>query len=273
MNSAPARPLALDDLPAWQQRIIALTRRLPDNWLGKRLSFLLRRPVLRALGTRSVDAEVLGARMRLQVHDNLSEKRVLFTPQFFDPVERRALAERFHPGFCFVDIGANAGVFSLFVASHAGPTAKVLAVEPQPVMLERLRTNIALSGLHNITVAPCAASDREGRITLRLNAHNRGQASIAASDGEAVEVATRPLAALLDEAGITTPDALKIDIEGAEDLVLGQMLDSLPRERWPRLILVERNAPMWQQDILARCLAEGYQELDRGHKNALLVRP
>lgn len=266
-----SQPVDVDALPGWQRGMIRLTRRLPDAWLGRRLALWLRKPVVKALGSRAVDIDVLGARMRLRIHDNLSEKRVLFTPQFFDPVERRALAARMRPDFQFVDVGANAGVFSLYVAALAGPKARVLAVEPQPVMLRRLRENIALSRLQNIHVAACAVSDREGTIELHLDAHNRGQASIASSGGEVLVVPTKALPQLMDEAGIGTPDAMKIDIEGAEDLVLGHLLDQLPRARWPRLILVERNGPQWRSDILARLRASGYRELDKGHKNALLV--
>ena len=43
---------------------------------------------MRGLRGRPVDVVSLGARMRLYPHNNNAEKRLLFTPQYFDPRER-----------------------------------------------------------------------------------------------------------------------------------------------------------------------------------------
>ena len=68
--------------------IIAVTRRLPTNWLGRRLMFILRR--IAALGVdRKVDIELFGFPMRLHSSGNVSEKRALYAPQFFDLRERQ----------------------------------------------------------------------------------------------------------------------------------------------------------------------------------------
>jgi hypothetical protein len=75
--------------------------------------------------------------MRLYPDGNVCEKRVLFTPQYFDPLEREMLAGRLREGFRFIDIGANIGAYSLFVAAKAGPSARILAVEPQPEVFAR----------------------------------------------------------------------------------------------------------------------------------------
>jgi hypothetical protein len=147
---------------------IKLTRGLPETWLGRRLALWLRKPVIKSLGQHPVDIEVLGAKMRLFTHDNVSEKRVLFTPQFFDATEIALLRQMVHHGFQFADVGANAGIYSLAVAAMAGAQAKIVAVEPQPQMLERLRTNIALNSFTQIHVAPCAVGDGVGEITLHF---------------------------------------------------------------------------------------------------------
>ena len=113
-------------------RILEKTRAAADSWLAKRIAFLLRRIALKRLRGAPVDIETYGARMRLLPYNNVCEKRVLFTPQFFDPLERQILEARIRDGFVFVDIGANIGAYSLFVAMHAGASARILAVEPQP---------------------------------------------------------------------------------------------------------------------------------------------
>ncbi len=257
----------------WQRGIIALTRQLPENWWGRRLALWLRKPVLLSLGDRPVDLAVLGFRMRLVPHDNVSEKRVLATPQFFDSAELALLQTRLHPAFRMVDIGANAGLYSLFVAARTGPDARILAIEAQPEMQQRLARNIALNGFMTIHQANCAVADREGTITFHLSADNRGQASlIPEKTGAALTVPCWPLLALMDAAGIVTPDALKIDIEGAEDLVLGHFLRTAPPDRWPHLIFMERNTDRWREDLLALCHASGYRELAPGRMNMILER-
>lgn len=257
----------------WQRGIIALTRRLPENWWGRRLALWLRKPVLMALDKRPVDLCLLGFRMRLVPHDNVCEKRVLTTPQFFDSAELSLLQTRIHPAFRMVDIGANAGLYSLFVAARTGPDARILAIEAQPEMQRRLALNIALNGFTTIRQANCAVADREGTITFHLSDDNRGQASLTPETPGSctLTVPCRSLLALMDEAGIVRPDALKIDIEGAEDIVLGHFLRMAPPDRWPRLLFMERNTTRWREDLLALCLAAGYQELTPGRMNMILA--
>ncbi len=109
--------------------VIALTSRLPDSWLGLRLAILLRRLVTSLLKSGALDVERWGLRMQLHPRDNGCEKNLLFTPQMYEPPERRALeAEILRTQgsglpFVFIYIGANVGLFSLFVAVCAGARA------------------------------------------------------------------------------------------------------------------------------------------------------
>src|SRR5258706_10927560 len=100
-----------------QQLCIAATRAMPANWLGLRLAMLLRKPVIRRSGAGGIDTELWGLRLRLYPADNGCEKNALFTPQMYDVVERVALARAIEAArereFVFVDIGANAGLYSL----------------------------------------------------------------------------------------------------------------------------------------------------------------
>src|SRR3954451_278717 len=106
---------------ALARSIIAITRSLPESWLGRRLTLALRRIVLTLLGRTPIDVETLGVRMRLFPHNNVCEKRVLFPPQHFDAHEREILAKHIAADFTFIDVGANVGAYSLFAAAHAGP--------------------------------------------------------------------------------------------------------------------------------------------------------
>src|ERR1700724_1042288 len=126
--------------------VIALASRLPDNWLGLRLAIALRRLVTMRLAYPDGALDVIrwGLRLRLHPRDNGCEKNLLFTPQMYEPAERAALendiarAKGQPRRFTFVDIGANVGLFSLFVASRAGQHASILAIEPERGNLRRL---------------------------------------------------------------------------------------------------------------------------------------
>ncbi|MFD7161866.1 FkbM family methyltransferase [Streptomyces violascens] len=60
------------------------------------------------------------------------------------------------------DVGANIGMYSLFVHSVC-PTATVYAFEPVPPVFEKLRRNVAAHGVA-AKLFPCALSDAEGEV-------------------------------------------------------------------------------------------------------------
>ncbi|WP_051512821.1 FkbM family methyltransferase [Skermanella stibiiresistens] len=255
----------------FQRAIIGLTRTLPETWLGKRIAFAARRLVMTGL-VSPLDVDVFGRKVRVHPADNVCEKRVLFTPQFFDPVELRVLASKVHDGFTFVDLGANVGIYSLFVAGLAGRNARVLAVEPQPEIYRRLRFNVAANGLDTIRTLQYAVADTAGTLDLFINRGNRGQSSIAMRTDEKVSVPCRTLDGILTEAGFDRVDALKIDIEGAEDTVLVPFFASAPERRWPAMILLEMSSDRWKTDCVALCLAHGYHISHRTRLNVILER-
>ena len=74
-----------------------------------------------------------------------------------------------NPDVMFIDIGANVGIYAIYAALHAGPGARIIAVEPHPLALERLRCNVRLNQLTNIAIEPMALNDRSGTVTFRPN--------------------------------------------------------------------------------------------------------
>src|ERR1700742_5167080 len=118
---------------ARDRAVLTLTRAMPANWLGLRLAILFRRLIMGRIGEGCRDTMLWGMRLRLYPRRNGCEKNALFTPQMFDTMERRVLAEavRARKGeFVFVDVGANVGLYSLYLASCGD--VRTLAIEPQP---------------------------------------------------------------------------------------------------------------------------------------------
>jgi hypothetical protein len=75
---------------------------------------------------------------------------------------------------------------------------------------------------------------------------------------------------VLAEAGIVSIDALKIDVEGAEDIVLAPFLRDAPQSLLPHLILIEDTRDVWGVDLFALLAARGYTETERSRQNVAL---
>lgn len=260
---------------AYERAVLALTRAMPENWLGQRLAILFRRLIMDRIGEGCRDTMLWGMRLRLYPRRNGCEKNALFTPQMFDTMERRVLADvvkRKGGAFTFVDIGANVGLYSLYLASCGD--VRTLAIEPQPGILERLRFHLAANPSARVDVRPVALSDRDGEVALVLNNSDSGGTHIDKpgldQKGERISVPCKPLLALLSEAGITAIGALKIDVEGAEDLVLAPFLRDAPASLLPRLILIEDTRGFWGLDLFALLASRGYTETERSRQNVAL---
>lgn len=261
--------------PPLVRAIIDITRRAPDTWLGRRVSLALRGVAIRALRGRPVDIEALGARMRLHPYRNVCEKKILFTPHFFDAREREIIASRIRPGFVFLDIGANVGGYTMFVASLAGAGARILAIEPQPDIFDRLVANIRFNPGGNVKALDCALADRAGELTLFVNARNRGESSVkivGASAAETIRVPAKTLHDLAREEGFERIDAVKLDVEGAEDLILEPFLRDAPEGLWPRLLVIERGEGRWGIDLPGLLEASGYRMIEATRMNLVFER-
>src|SRR3954452_9140450 len=217
-DSQPFGAYAPTGFPQWA---IERTRGLRPGWATQRLALALRHVATRFLGGAPVDIETFGARMRLYPYNNVCEKKALFTPQFFDPEEFDVLRDRIRDGFTFVDVGSNVGVYALFVAAQAGPHARILALEPQPEIFDRLTYNIRQNPFGTVKAIACAVADKTGELTLFLDPRNHGGSSVkirSPNEADAIRVPAITLLDLLNQEHFTKVDAIKLDVEGAEDL-------------------------------------------------------
>src|ERR1700681_1185575 len=164
--------------PGWLDRMVmALTKPLPDTWAGLRLAILLRRAVTMRLDypAGALDVERWGMRLRLHPRDNGCEKNLLFTPRMYEPTELSELATEIAKAkdegrtFSFVDIGANVGLFSLFVAARASGNARILAIEPEPGNLRRLHFNVLANPSAAIKIIAAALSDEAGDLVMKVD--------------------------------------------------------------------------------------------------------
>jgi FkbM family methyltransferase len=158
----------------------------------------------------------------------------------WEPKTWHALEQHTPAGGTFIDVGAHIGWYSLKAAKAVGPKGRVIAVEPNHETLLRLRDNIRASGAGAvIVVAPVACSDSETTLMFYAAARaNTGESSLSSSNAsraggvaDSYQVRARRLDDIVREAGVTRVDAVKIDVEGAEFLVLKGAEETLTRYR------------------------------------------
>lgn len=240
------------------ERLRVLAERAPKRWIASGI-----RRVIQRVQPEPYDVVVFGnQKARLHPADNRAEKRVLSGTQFWDLPERARLAAAIANAgetFCFVDAGANVGLYTLSVRADAqrqGKAAQIVAIEPDPVNAARLRCNLAASEASNVHHAAVALSDHVGEVSFVSGGlENRGEARIGAGD---LTLPCKPLLTVVQDAGLTRIDAMKMDIEGHEIPVLTAFFASAPPHMLPRLVIMEtgRDAGGPLPDLM---IAQGYQ--------------
>ena len=255
-------------------RLIASTRACGPGWAASRRAFALRKLALRLVGPRPLDVETFGVRMRLVAAESSCEKRLLYTPQYVDPAERAILAERLPEAAIFVDVGANVGAFSLFVAARR-PRGLVVAVEPQREVCARLAFHARINGCA-IRICECALSDRDGSAALFVDPRDKARASIRMLGGDGAQdrrqVATTTLLALCRQERLDRIDALKVDAGGADDLILDGFFETAPAALRPRLLVVDATAPT-SAALATRLAGLGYRPLSSSRAKHVFLRP
>lgn len=168
-----------------------------------------------------------------------------------------------------VDVGANEGRWSTAVLALARPR-RLIAVEPSPVILPRLHA--AIGRTEGVSIVEAAVGSSTGETTLYVTSHSHNTSSVrprsdamnafyesgyALNEQIAVNVTT------LDEItrDLDALSLLKIDVQGAEGLVLDGAAVTLRKTRW---LLIEANfrshyeGDMLFPDLHARLTTNGF---------------
>jgi len=125
---------------------------------------------------------------------------------------QRLIAQEIAPGSVFYDIGANAGFYSLLASSKVG-NGEVFSFEPLPSNVVLLKRHLQINCVHNVQVLDMAISNKEG--VAHFDSEGTRGAGRLHSAGS-LTVHTSSLDSLLERGEISPPNAIKMDIEGAE---------------------------------------------------------
>jgi FkbM family methyltransferase len=121
-------------------------------------------------------------------------------------------------GGSVIDIGANAGFFSMFAASRFDQP-KILSYEPIPVNFRQLQKNRELNPQHDIHPHQNAVAGKAGEITLTFDPSDSFTTSASMTrkqEGEEIKVTCVTLKDIFEKYGLERCDFLKMDCEGAE---------------------------------------------------------
>lgn len=184
----------------------------PDN-AGHRARTVWRLSRMHALARMGRPARFpLGGHSHILVDARFPSTRKVALGNPPDRAQLTVWKEFLGPGKLFVDVGANAGLYSVWAADLG---AEVIAVEPNPDARAALERNARLNG-YTFTIVDAAlfASAGTVRMTERLGPKNH---LLPGESDRGVEVTTTTLDDVL---GDRVADGIKIDVEGAERFVL-----------------------------------------------------
>lgn len=184
-----------------------------------------------------------------------------------------------HP-FVFLDIGANQGLYTLCAAANPH-NVHSYAFEPSQDTFRFLTRNIDLNRASDkCTPLMLAVADRSGQAQLRVKTNHSGGATLADSNPVAQQGSRAIQVDTVDHQGLgalvadrETPIVVKVDVEGFEPVVLGELMKSRLAPRISE-ILYEVDEDWVDPTVLTELLkAHGFTRFEKqGRKTHYDVR-
>lgn len=206
----------------------------PPEWLIRRL------PRIGTVSASLPNGQIL--KMISQGDDPIPTRLYWLGLEGYEPETTRVFMQLARLATVVLDIGAYTGYFAL-LAALCNPTAEVYAFEPLPELCVRIRQNVQLNHVVNMTCVPCAVGkqDESARFFRGGNAMPSCSSlsqEFALANCMVVREVNVPVVRLdtwVASAGLTTVDLLKIDTESTEPDVLAGMPQLLKESR-PHII-------------------------------------
>ncbi len=219
-----------------------------------------------AAGQRKLDIYFRECAYRIRGENNLIEYGLLLNPAYND-VDIDFLTKDAPADANFLDLGCNIGLYAQPMA-HSAPQGRTIAVDANPLMVDRLTWNAQASNLSNLTVVHCAISDKQGRGDLQIRKDDL--AIVAVEETPDGEMPVMRLDTLLEQQNMSEIYGLKIDIEGHEDKALVPFLETASPELLPKRIVIEHPYPDADYPgCTAAFAARGYVLMGRTRNNSL----
>jgi FkbM family methyltransferase len=188
--------------------------------------------------------------------------------------EYKAFRSAMRPGGVALDVGANAGCYSLLLGQWARPSGKVFAFEPAPETFAGLSRHIELNHLGDIvTAVQAAVSDRCATASFLAHEHqgmNRLVGQEEAQDAaQVVQVPTVTIDEFCAREKIL-PDFIKVDVEGFELAVLRGARETIKACGERLALFVEMHPTTWRE--IGLTVEELMAELEHQRLRAVPLR-
>jgi FkbM family methyltransferase len=175
----------------------------------------------------------------------------------FESDVQAAVGRLLSPGDFFLDLGANAGFFSLVAHRRIGLTGKCVSVDPDPANCQNMAELAKLNNLTNWTILQRAVAEAAGKLRFAVAGPGSPTGHLAGDDesGEVSEVEVTTIDAICRQHG--SPRLIKMDIEGAEVRALKGAMETLRdlRPAW----LIELHSQELAQEIRKILGGAGYR--------------
>ena len=182
------------------------------------------------------------------------------------------LAEFVPAGSTVIDVGANIGFYTLRFASWVGHEGRVFAFEPEATNFERLTRAIHKKAFSDRVIAMNGvAANRTGDFFLDINPNHPGDHKLGSS-GEPVP--GWDIDTLLSQCGEPRIFLIKIDVQGAEPIVIEGAMKTIERDKPALLLEIDPGAIMAMggnaDSLLSELKRQGYQAYTLGKSGANL---
>ena len=171
---------------------------------------------------------------------------------FTEPYTLELAKKIIKQGDVFVDIGANAGIYSFTLSKIVGQQGKVYAFEPDPRNYKLLEKSIKANSINNIIVYPIAVSDKTGQAKFNLDIDSSQSSLIELENRKrvcykSIKVPTISLDDFVSKKNIKKINLIKIDVEGGEPLVVKGMENTIKNN--PDLKIIMEFTPAYLKQL------------------------
>lgn len=181
----------------------------------------------------------------------------------FEKGELEFVSQYLRHGDTAMDIGANIGLFAVVMGRTIGQRGEVIAFDPVPTNIVRLKSNLNRNGISAEAVYELALGSSNGQMELKMS-DDTAYASMhkveyGFGNGKVIQVNVKRLDDIWNERGRPMISFIKMDVEGAEVEVIkgaGEML-----AQCHPTMLIEANTPQHLAKLMEALQPFGYRHI------------
>jgi len=193
--------------------------------------------------------------LRIYAYGDCSEAALVVYCGLPEYDEMLFVSNYLEPGDCFVDVGANIGVFSLIAAKRVGRAGKVFAFEPLQKIGDRLKENLDLNQIDWVEIQEKCVGDFDGEVKFTEGRDlSTGHLATSLQSEEGLDHKNDFMAPIcrldtfLSDKECASIPIVKADVEGSELFMLKGAVETLKNKK----------VDVWILESNHRCKLYGY---------------